>query len=872
MNYPVELKWSEAAAIRLRRVKAGIPPNVEKAEFEKEETEVHATADPPGSERDQLPSRTVGLALSGGGIRCATFSLGVLQALAKKNRLRAIDILSSVSGGGYIGSFLGRLFTRGIIRDDEFDPCGRVEAILADNNSLQLRWLRTHANYIVGQGGSDVREHLAVLWRNLASIYFILAILGAALFGLLRMAGEWFRRSLSPPTVPAALGQRFAEAVSSWWWVPLAVLAVAIIPAFIAYWLAPKLGTRASFSFFPLVGWIILLLGFTASLALVGGLLLGVAGIVVVLLGIVWLEAARSHLPRKLDRSAGETSADPGAVIRNRLTRGMGEAVVILLVCLVWVVIDTLARGLAQGTIWKFMAAWGALLVPIAPFFRRWAMLLGAAGRKTKTDDNEPPGFFSSPGVRAGLISFPLAAFLLVVLDGGVHCIFIHDRSWGLTVTLLAIALSMVFGRAFDFLNYSSLQQSYASRLSRTFLGASNPARFRATSNETGRDVQVVHPDDDLAFAEYHPEENGGPLHLIGLCINETVEAASQRDIRDRKGLPMCVSPCGVSVGRRFHALWSRPPAKLPWRARLRCLLDGRAPIKGDCPTALRAIPAGSEVFHVFKGATDAPVAVEPLRVGTWIAISGAAFGTGTGRSTSLPVALLLGLVNLRLGYWWDSGLDRSERPGQPSGNFWRRLKSWPASLVRMQSLLLSDFQGRFGGPSHRFWNVSDGGHFDVTGIYELLRRRVPFIIAVDGSDDLKLTFGDCGELVRQARVDFGANVEFLDESGLKPDAIPEWIREWLNLDALGPVAKLGQPGGTHATLARVTFDGCCCCSWILLLKSSLTGDESLDIAAYKSNHPVFPAESTLDQFFDEAQWESYRMLGEHVGNAAVCR
>jgi predicted acylesterase/phospholipase RssA len=51
----------------------------------------------------------VGLALSGGGIRSATFNLGLLQALFKFNFLKKVDYLSTVSGGGYIGTFLNSL-------------------------------------------------------------------------------------------------------------------------------------------------------------------------------------------------------------------------------------------------------------------------------------------------------------------------------------------------------------------------------------------------------------------------------------------------------------------------------------------------------------------------------------------------------------------------------------------------------------------------------------------------------------------------------------------------------------------------------------------------------------------------------------------
>ena len=56
--------------------------------------------------------KLVGLALSGGGIRSATFNLGVLQALAKLKILRHVDYLSTVSGGGYIGGWLSAMIHR----------------------------------------------------------------------------------------------------------------------------------------------------------------------------------------------------------------------------------------------------------------------------------------------------------------------------------------------------------------------------------------------------------------------------------------------------------------------------------------------------------------------------------------------------------------------------------------------------------------------------------------------------------------------------------------------------------------------------------------------------------------------------------------
>jgi predicted acylesterase/phospholipase RssA len=77
-----------------------------------------------------LPAHRMGVALSGGGIRSATFCLGVFQTLARQRLLKRIDYLSTVSGGGYFGSFLGRLFSRDFVKTVE-----DVEGILAPAES-----------------------------------------------------------------------------------------------------------------------------------------------------------------------------------------------------------------------------------------------------------------------------------------------------------------------------------------------------------------------------------------------------------------------------------------------------------------------------------------------------------------------------------------------------------------------------------------------------------------------------------------------------------------------------------------------------------------------------------------------------------------
>ena len=52
----------------------------------------------------QVDRKLIGLALSGGGIRSATYALGVLQRMAKAGILRFVDVLSTASGGGYLGA------------------------------------------------------------------------------------------------------------------------------------------------------------------------------------------------------------------------------------------------------------------------------------------------------------------------------------------------------------------------------------------------------------------------------------------------------------------------------------------------------------------------------------------------------------------------------------------------------------------------------------------------------------------------------------------------------------------------------------------------------------------------------------------------
>src|SRR5690606_5700413 len=140
--------------------------------------------------------------------------------------------------------------------------------------------------------------------------------------------------------------------------------------------------------------------------------------------------------------------------------------------------------------------------------------------------------------------------------------------------------------------------------------------------NDEARDVHLPHPDDDMPLHRYHPEETGGPLQSINVCVNETVDYASAREVRERQGVPLPVGPHGVSVGRRFFAKWVPANGGLPWWQRLRRWLEGidRALPGGEMPPCLEPLPIGSDPrgFHVLASRFADAAPVENLSLGNW--------------------------------------------------------------------------------------------------------------------------------------------------------------------------------------------------------------------------------------------------------------
>lgn len=828
--YPARMQEREARAILRRR----------------ELNQQTGQLSPAPIAQAQLPNDTVGLALSGGGIRSATLCLGVLQALAKRGRLKYVDCLSTVSGGGYIGAFLGRLFTRDSCPSRNSGEC--IEGVVGNLLSAENRWLRAHANYISGAGRSDREITLGVIWRNLLGAHFALASMFIGLFA--------FFRWLTDHTVVGFAGNTFANLeVSAWWWLPVAAFVFGVFPAWLAYWLAPKPGAMKAHPVFGLFTWLIMLGASVAALRLERVQVLAAIGITGLIVAWFWQELAR----------IGAAKSDPtrefrGVIVRNRVTRGLGLMLTAFFLSALWILIDSLARLGAQHKLMFPLVGGIGVLAAVMPLLRP-----AVTGLRDKSIGH--PTLIRNALV--GAVSFSLLAFLLFAYDVIAHTSFDAGTKTGLWTMALSLAIALVLSRAHGFLNLTSLNALYAARLARTFLGASSEARVHAPTGEAPVEVGSAHPEDDEFFDDYHPERKGGPLHFVSVCVNETVDALSGRSIDDDKGLGMCVGPVGVSVGRRFHALWEHARQDhATLGQRLVQTMEASEAQVAVCPLPTSSDP---NAFHVLSRdpMRDEQICVVPerLRLSQWMAISGAAFTPGQGRLTNLPTALLLGLFNIRIGYWWNSGVEAGDRPGRYPPTFLRRLSSIPSWVFRTQSMLLSEWWRRFPGPGHRLWYLSDGGHIENSSLYELVRRRVRLMIMVDGTHDPSYIFDDLSALVRRVRYDFGASFEWRDPNQALKE-LPPWIARWINIDALGTLPALARTGEHAAALARVTYsDNASLECWLLVLKGCLIpGDMPLDLRCYSTLNVEFPHHSTFDQFFDDAQWESYRLLGEQTG------
>lgn len=232
----------------------------------------------------------------------------------------------------------------------------------------------------------------------------------------------------------------------------------------------------------------------------------------------------------------------------------------------------------------------------------------------------------------------------------------------------------------------------------------------------------------------------------------------------------------------------------------------------------------------------------------TAMAVSGAAINPGAanngrGSSRNRWVSILYTVLNLRLGYWILSPKHKGSVLFTP--NF-------------IKPGLTQSILGKGLREDRAVLELSDGGHFDNLGLYEMIRRRLKTIIVCDGGADAKFTFDDLANAIERVRVDFGARILFKDPefdlAGVLPGSAGNDAMDIKYQAAKRgfAVASINYADDTEGTL--------------IYIKATMVRDLPMDIYSYKSACPEFPHQPTADQFFDEVQIEAYRELGYYLG------
>jgi hypothetical protein len=889
----------------------------------------------------------IGLAFSGGGIRSATFNLGILQALAEKGILHKFDYLSTVSGGGYIGSWLAALTRRltkelncsfdgveNALSPHKYEPDRRSEPSV-------LHWLRLYSNYLTphtGVASGDTWAMLGTWMRNVILNQTILGMMFVSVFvlcqsvllplikadnnGLGFLIGGGAMLFFAATFMAINVVQEApSTAIMQTWFQRIKITATVMLPFVIAcvllncgLWQRTDYGAEPTWKwalagavFYFVVWGIVAIMAaarrlwrarhgkpvkFMVSIAalLIFSPLAGAAGgcmslayvlllrnlpdwtstnwVVVVfgsgVLMVITLLTGTFHIGL-----VGRGSMD---VVREWWARLGGY---LMLITLGWLLLAGTCAFAPLGLRWALfeLKAWKSISAALLWILHNYLGLKAASSARTdgkeaggpsaKTvggsgEGTEPKGSgimekLRSPQVLDALAKAAPYVFLvgLVLLLGTVVQIatglvfdlndtaelwrFNNGMDWqGLSgdywrvlesgsAAWLACLGGIFFlaGLALSWrvdVNDFSLHHFYRNRLVRCYLGASNPDR--KAEPFTGFD-----PGDDVALCEF-ADNYPGPYPILNAALNITGGEELGYATRRAKSFVFTPLYCGYELG-----------ASGAGRLSFVCD-DGYLP--SFAKTELGRTAGGVAKFGSESG----------IWLGTAMAISGAAASPNMGYHTSAATAFYMALFDVRLGWWMGN-------PRYPEK--WR--STGPAlGLGYLFSEVFAESDQKKG-----FVYLSDGGHFENLGVYELMRRRCRLIVAGDADCDLQYGFGDLLSLMEKARTDFGARIE-IDCSAIRPtDGGRQSERNWVT--------------GT------IYYDpnNCDDTGTLILIKASMpqraagvapgiSTDRKLpdDVWRYYDEHLTFPHQSTADQWFDELQFESYRALGEYIGVQAA--
>jgi len=773
----------------------------------------------------------VGLALSGGGIRSATFSLGIIQGLAKHGLLRHVDYLSTVSGGGFIGSWLSALLNDPKHGTDEDNfPLRYSEG---SKEPPALTHLRNSSNYL-SPGGLLTKLRLPNLMLRgiILNLFIFLPYIMLAVF-LTEIAYEigphWNQLPkligplllvflvmalVFPFILRSARGLfnwRRRNAFELWLTVPLlvALLITLMIPflgltrfaiessagQFLAWYkyLAPGDILRGAGITFGVIA--LLMLAGKASRnvhRLAGKLLLwflgllGPAIIFAIYLALCLWQIDSPFLPANpatgLNQAVScnqpcigidEQQANPERAAKNSAVALKKQ---FLMLDDGPQTVDELINTLAGRTL-TFTD--DAIVECQSPFDCEveFGKDIWNYDRRVWVIRNDPGNNETCPPYDRDNWGYN------VVADGCTYITRASANSFRIEDSRLNVfgsfedilffvlfVLLLILNRLMLDINITSMHGFYRDRLSKAFL-------FKVDENDE------LHPADKLTLSELNAEGTVAPYHLLNVTMN--LQGCSAPDLRGRESSFFIFSHRYVGSDRTGYV-----------------------------------------------ETTEMEQYSRHLTLGSAMAISGAAAAPNMGITTNRPLVFIMTLLNIRLGYWLPN-------PIAVKKSMWfKRLKlsSAKPSLIWKEALAKLDATGNH-------VNISDGGHLENLGIYPLLKRRCKFIVAVDGEADPDMTFHGLVTLMRFARIDMGVEIS-IDLEDLRIDGDGYSRNHW----ALGEI-RYGD-GETGQ---------------LLYVKLSVTGDEPEYVRSYRSHNPAYPHESTADQFFSEDQFEAYRALGEHA-------
>lgn len=595
-----------------------------------------------GARQDRGRQTPPWVALSGGGIRSATFNLGLLQALAQRQLLRRIDFLSTVSGGSFIGGFVGALISRGNSKhslDGKTEGIELAEEVLARPSRI-LRWLRENGRYLAPNGSGDLLAAAADALRSWLTIQVLLVLALLTLFTAMLWAEPW----ITAQTATLGAYVPIPAEVMGWKFAPLVFAGGYLIPVLIlAYWLISDWKN-----------WLVDLAQWLLMLCVMGwALWTGLPPWLPVLIAAAMATAVFASRDWLSTDFTGQFSREKGF---RRTTAWLSRVLVILI----------------GGTLLTVLF-WCGSTVAEAPYdtFRQVAAAVGglvgaglASGRVfAKLLPHIPARRLRDAG--AMIVALVWLGMIVVACSAAAHALFSESR--GVAAGTLAV-VSFVIGLNRQILNRATLNPIYRARLGRAYVGASNNRRVPCSPTEPPRPITDPLEEDDVPWPSYAPHARGGPLHLIGMTVNETKSGRSSLEEHDRKGLSFCVGPAALSVSATYHAFWGEKRHD-----------DERVPVFKTRPFSQRVgeyVPDALKNhetslihrtkehrgYHALFTEENEEHHVECLTLGGWMAVSGAAVSTGVGAQTSLATSLLCTLANLRLGYWWDSHVPQKRK------------------------------------------------------------------------------------------------------------------------------------------------------------------------------------------------------------------